>query len=372
MSSRRPWPFRLAAREGLATARSGRWTSLLVIAAVAWLCAAPGAADAIAITHLVDGERAWINAGAFAFAVTGAPSAGSQAGPVPVGPCDRLAKVPGVTGSFAARRSADSAALGHIPGGRMSLIEVSPGAAAYLGATAAPNGVVMLTRSLAARTGVGDGETVTVVSSSAENGTSRSDLLTTRIVDTTAIGAEYDGTVLIPTLRDGDAATCFVRTDAAHVAAVKQLLPAVLAREGKLAVVNPQLYAGKFTANYATAYQDRQLRWVWVITGALIGLLWSLIQWFRRSHVAIYTTFGMRTHSRLVMQVSEWSALALAGGLWGWAIGTIGAMAYGARAATAAGAVGYHVLLTVIVASAVVVLMGLRPTGSLLNALKDR
>jgi ABC-type lipoprotein release transport system permease subunit len=100
--------------------------------------------------------------------------------------------------------------------------------------------------------------------------------------------------------------------------------------------------------------------------------LWGLVQWFRRSQVAIYATFGARPRARLVMQATEWSVLAAIGGIWGWALGVLASIAYGARAAQAFSAVTFHTGLTLLGASIIVVLLGLRPTGTLLNALKDR
>jgi len=123
--------------------------------------------------------------------------------------------------------------------------------------------------------------------------------------------------------------------------------------------------------DYTTAYEDRQLRWVWVATAAVLGLLWAMVQWFRRTHVAIYSTFGARAPSRLVMQVTEWAALATVGALWGWALGVTGALAFGAQAGHALTLVSFHGALTLLGATAVVVLVGLRPTGTLLTALKD-
>ena len=97
-----------------------------------------------------------------------------------------------------------------------------------------------------------------------------------------------------------------------------------------------------------------------------------MLQWFRRSQVAIYATFGMRAASRLVMQTAEWGVLAALGLLWGWALGVVGALALGARWEQAVSLVSFHAVLTVAGASLVVILLGLRPTGTLLNALKDR
>lgn len=370
MTTRR-WPLALSAREGVATARAGRWTSLLIVVTVAWLGAVAGAADSLAITRLIDGERRWIDAGAYVFVVTGADHTGGPT--VPVGVCDRLSGYEGVLGSFAAKRNQQAANLGQTPGGRASLVEVSPGAAKFLGSTSAADGTALITTGLAKRTGMIDGEPVIIDLQGTPTLTgATTGVITAHVVDPTVMGAEYDGAILLPSLLTGQGEACFVRTDATHVKAVRDALPTLLQYEGTLAIANPRLLDSAFNVNYTTAFQDRPLRWAWVAAGALIGLLWSLVQWFRRAHVAIYTTFGMRTHSRLVMQTAEWAVLALAGWIWGWALGTLGAVALGATPHVAATYVAAHVALTLTVASLVVVLLGLRPTGTLLNALKDR
>lgn len=64
--------------------------------------------------------------------------------------------------------------------------------------------------------------------------------------------------------------------------------------------------------------------------------------------------------------------LAALGLLWGWGLGVVGALALGARVEQAVSLVSFHAVLTVMGASVVVILLGLRPTGTLLNALKDR
>lgn len=197
-------------------------------------------------------------------------------------------------------------------------------------------------------------------------------MLEVRVADTAVMGEEFDGALLMPAQLTGTADACYVRTDAAHYTAVEAALPSYLAHEGKPAIPNPRLFTSDFTVDYTTAYEDRPLRWLWVPAAALLGLLWAMLQWFRRSHVAIYATFGMRAHSRLTMQVSEWAVLAGIGGLWGWALGVVGSVALGARAEQAVLLVSFHGALTLLGATALVVLLGLRPTGTLLNALKDR
>jgi hypothetical protein len=370
--SRRAWPLALAAREGVETARAGRWTSALIISAVTWLVAAPAAADALDTAQLVAGERDWIADGAYVFVVTGFKTQDSQ-NPVPAGACDRLGQVDGIQASFAASHSPATFAFASSPGARLTVVDVTPGVTAYLGTSVDTHGVALATEGLARRSGVAEGEPV-VVRRRAGPGVAAatSDVLRVRIVSSRQLGDEYDGVLLVPTLVRDRAEACFVRTDAAHVRAVENLLPAALAWDGKPALPQPLLFQGKHTVDYTHAFEDRPLRWVWVATGALLGLLWAMIQWFRRSQVAIYTTFGMRAAPRLVMQVAEWGVLAAIGGAWGWALGVAGAIARGARAEQALAQVSWHALLTLLVASLTVVLLGLRPTGTLLNELKDR
>ena len=98
--SNRAWPLSLAAHEGLATARTGRWTSLLLILAVAWMVAAPGVADAVGVTHVIDAEREWIDAGGHVFVVTGARTDTGQ-NPIPALECEHLSAMDGIGASFA-------------------------------------------------------------------------------------------------------------------------------------------------------------------------------------------------------------------------------------------------------------------------------
>lgn len=372
MMRHRVWPLGLSAREGVATARTGRWTSLLVVIAVAWIVAAPGIADAVDVTRTIKAEQAWIDAGGYVFVVTGARSDGGSA-PIPARICDGLAHADGITASFALQRTDASGSVAHIPGGRVSIYTVSSGAQTFLGATPAAGGVVMVTPGFHERTGVSDGDQVRVTRrASSGSPAAQSDPLTVREVDTQIIGEEFDGALLMPARLPDTASACYVSTDAGHYDAVASALPAYLAHEGELAIANPRLFESDFTVDYTTAHQDRPLRWVWVPAAALLGLLWAMMQWFRRSQVAIYATFGMRTPSRVVMQTAEWAVLAGAGAAFGWAIGVTGALAMGARTAQAMSLVTTHAALTLIVASVLVVIIALRPTGTLLNALKDR
>lgn len=360
--SRRPWPWPLLVGEGLRTALTGRWTSLLVVTVVAWTCAVIGGADALAVSRTPRAEQEWVDAGAYVLRVTGAPSEG-RLRPVPAPACERLADVSGVSDTFWAQRRGDPESFAHVPGGRFSVVDVSPGAFGFLAAEVPATASVLVSSGLAERVGLVDGAPVVV-------GTSG--VLRARTSDVAVLGDDFDGVLLAPAGPRSRAETCFVRTDATHVAGVTQLAASVLGWDGTDAVVTPRLHSGQFTVDFSRAHEDRELRRGWAAGAGVLAMLWAVVQWFRRGHTAVYATFGVTAARRVVMQTAEWLALALAGLAWGWSLGVVGAVALGADVRSALVQVSVQSAATVLVASALVVLVALRPTGTLLDQLKDR
>lgn len=368
MSGPRIWPLRLAASEGVAAARTGRWTSALIVVVVAWLCALPGALDAVNVSGLVATERDWIEAGGHVYVVT------SREIGVPAGVCERLSGSDAVEDSFALVRTQARGGFAATPGADVSLFAVSPGAYDFLGLDV-PAGVgVIMSGALSERSGVGDGEPVVVLQHADQQRVGAdSGVVTASVADTMILGEEYDGALLVPaSLGNTLADACFVRTDAEHVGAVGEVLPGLLAVGGTDATVSPRLFTGEFSLDFTTAYGDRALRWAWVAAAAVMGLIWALVQWFRRGQTAIYATFGMRAAPRMAMQVAEWGTLAGIGMVWGVGLGVVGALALGASWRQALPIVVAHSLASVLAATVLVVLLGTRGAGSLLSALKDR
>jgi len=358
----RPWPTRLVVREGVVTALVGRWTSLLVVLAIAWTCAAVGAADAVGVSETARRERAWIDAGAYVLRVQGAVRADVRL-PLPPTACERLAAVDGVHGAFWALRRPTAGAFEHLPGGRFSVLEVSPGALPFLEIPTPEGPVALVSDGLARRTGLTDGSPLRVDGSDTMNG---------RVAPVAVLGDDFDGALLVPSVALGRADMCFIRTDAGHVAAVSALAASALGWDGSDAIVSPRLFDNEFTVDFSRAHEQRDLRWAWAAAGLVLALLWALVQWFRRSHTAVYATFGLTAAGRCVLQVSEWCALAAAGLAWGWSLGVVGALALGAEARFAVSQVTAQALPAVLLATAMVVLLSARPTGTLLDQLKDR
>jgi len=372
-----PWPARLCLREGAINAASGRWSSALVVVTVCWLMAAAGALDAIAVARLVAAERAWIDAGAFVLVVEAARSEQRESF-VPAAACDRLARLDGIEASFAVSRAPQGVALTQAPGGTVSLLEVTAGASTFLDVPDDPRGVALVTQTLAARTGLSDGDPLALTRTArsavtAGHGSLGTHVLRARVVDPAQLGEEFDGAVLVPNLTgDVDADRCYVRTDSPHAAATEALLMSALADEDRAPVVGPRLHGGEFTVSHRGAYSERPLRWAWAAAAAVLVLLWASAHWSRRSETAVYATFGVTRARRALMEWSEWTVLVAAGACWGWALGVVGACLAGAAPATALVHVSTQVGLTAAAASVGVVLLGLRPAGSLLDDLKDR
>ncbi len=217
--TRRPWPWPLLVREGIRTAATGRWTSLLVVAVVAWTCAVIGGADALTVSRMLRAEQEWVDAGAFVLRVTGATTQ-ERVRPVPAVACERLVDVSGVSDAFWVQRRAEPGAFAHAPGGRFSVADVSPGVFAFLASDVPATASVVVSSGLAERVGLVDGVPVVVGASG---------VLRARTSDVAVLGDDFDGVLLAPAGPRSRAEACFVRTDATHVAAVTQLAASALA-----------------------------------------------------------------------------------------------------------------------------------------------
>lgn len=114
------------------------------------------------------------------------------------------------------------------------------------------------------------------------------------------------------------------------------------------------------------------LGWAWAAGAGVLVALWAVVQWTRRSRLAIYATFGAHPRARLTMQSTEWLVLSAVGSAWGWGIATAFAIGLGADARVALVQVTGQVVATWCAASIGAAALGLLPVGSLLDALKDR
>lgn len=365
--TRRPWPARIVVREGLSAARTGRWTSALLITATAWAIGVAGAVDASWTSDLVRAEQRWLTDGGQISVASGWKSTNVN-NPVPTVACDGLANANGVS-AFAAA-AGRTAHLRGSPGGAVPLYEVSPTALEFFGAAPAEGGVALVSDSLAQRLGIHGGNPIVVLP---DRGiVEGSPVLTARVVHTKQLGDELDGAILLPALIGQTAETCYFHADAAHASAAVEYATSRLEWRGKPPLIRPRMQQGDYTVTFSGSFAARPLRYAWVAAASILGLLWAMAQWSRRSETAIYRTFGMRRAERMLMGLAEWSAVTGIGALWGWTLGIVGSLAAGARTQDALRLVSLNTVLTLAGAGLLAWLVGLRPAGSLLDDLKDK
>jgi len=368
----RTWPASLAVRESLANARSARWMATLITVAVAWVSAAVGVAAAVETNRLHDAERAWIEAGGYAFVVEQA--GGEDGAPLSVSACERLNDVDGVLAAFAAAVTDQALEPVTAPGTPATLIAVSPGIYRMVGIAPPPTAGVITTEATTHATGLQDGERAWFRATDYAGGGVPTQLdATLALTDSPLLGESLAGAYLLVTLTGGSASQCYVASDAVHAGTIGSYLSAALtAEDGTSPIVRPMLSENTYGLDFATAYSDSTLRWGWAAGGAALLALWAVVRWNRRTQIAVYATFGAHARARLLMQVTEWTVLSGVGALWGWASGIALAIGLGTDPAIALTQVSLQVVATWCMATLGVVALGMVPVGTLLDALKDR
>lgn len=368
----RPWPTALAVREGLIAAVSAGWLSVVVIAASTLVMAGIGLANALDVSRLAAAEREWIEAGGYAYVVE--PGSTEPDASLTVASCERLAEVDGIAGSFAISVTDRAASVSSAPGTRATWVQVSPGIFQFF-SLAPPQGTsVIATPGIVADTALTDGErTVMTVMSYDGTGTLEIAPVSVTTLESPLLSETIAGAYLAPELVDGQAQQCHVSTEAAHADTMAAYLAAALSSDRTTpAIVRPRLPENTYGLDFATVYDDRILGWAWAAGASVLAALWAVVQFTRRTRLAIYATFGAHAKARLTMQLTEWAAMTSVGALWGWAISLALALGLGADTSIALTQATWQILAAWCTATLAAILIGLIPVGTLLNALKDR
>lgn len=367
----KPWPASLAAREGILNVVSGRWLPALLFVVTVAVTAGLGLASALEVSRLVDAEAEWIEAGGYSYVVE--PAASSDKAWIDVDSCERMRDVDGVEGAFALTVTDATAWPASAPGTSSTFAQASAGAYDFFGLDSPNTASVLVTSAALDATGMVDGE-ITTMSVSRHDGSTDKSAAEVRAIalDSPLLPDALAGTYVSIDLISGEAQQCYVQTDAAHDLAVRDYLAGALASGDAPANVRPRLSANTYGIDFETAYDNRALTWAWAAGGTLLALVWALIRWMRRSRLAIYSTFGADLRARLIMQMTEWTAITGPGSLWGWAIGVTFALGVGGDPAVVLTQVSGLVVATWSLASVLATLIGLVPVGTLIDALKDR
>lgn len=369
--SAKPWPVGLSAREGILNATSGRWLPALIILATAAVTAVAGIANSVEVSNLVRAETAWIEAGGFTYVVEA--SGGSADASISVVDCERLRDVDGVGSAFALAVTDSTAWPSNAPGTTSTFATASSGIWGFFDLTPMTGQTILVTPAVTKATGLQDGEdTVIAVAASRRADAQRTEAVRAIALDSPSLPESLSGTLVSVELVNGRAQQCYVKTDAAHDEAVRGMLAGALAEGDSPASVRPRLSQNTYGVEFSTAYQARPLQWAWAAGAGVLGALWGVVRWTRRSRLAIYATFGADSRSRLVMEVAEWATLTGVGAVFGWATGLALSIGAGVDPEIAVVQTSGQVFAAWCAASIVTVVVSLSPVGTLIDALKDR
>lgn len=365
----RPWPASLAVREGLTGTVTAGWLSVVIAVATMLVMVGIGVANAVDVSRLATAEREWIAAGGYTYVVEPGPEASLS-----VASCERLSQVEGISGSFAVAVTDRAASVSSAPGTRATWVQVSPGIVEYFSLAAPAGANVIVTPAIVDDTALADGEhTVVTVTSYDGTATVETAPVTVTTLDSPVLAETIAGAYLAPELVGGAAQQCYVQTDAAHAGTIETHLAAALGSDRATpAIVRPRLPENTYGTDFSTVYDDRIVGWAWAAGAAALAGLWAVVQVTRRTRYAIYATFGAHAKARLTMQLTEWTAMTLAGAVWGWAIGIALAIGLGADIGIALTQVTVQIIAAWCAATLAAILVGLIPVGTLLHALKDR
>lgn len=345
----------------------------MLVLLLAWAGGVPGAVDAATVSELVTDEQQFLSAGGDVLVVDNEPT-GANPGGVPASACVSLADAEPVHATAALTRLRDPATPTSARGGDIATFAASGDLWGLLGMRDSPARDGILTASIAERLGVADGQWLALEPSPGTLGERLPPTpIRVTVADTEPLGEAFTG-LLLPTTVAADpvADTCVVRAEPAALDTLRSTLPGLLARGPEPARAQDRLFTGEFTADPSAALAQRPTQWAWTATGILIGLVWLLIRWVRRSDDALYATMGADALDRLLIRGTEWVLLAALGSAWGLTGGVVLAMALDVPYTLALPYVFRHVAASFLLATAVVLLGQVRRSRSLLADLKDR
>ena len=365
----RVWPPALAIREGLATTLASSWQGAIRVATTAGVVITAGLGNAIDVAALASSEKRWIDDGGYVLVVEPGPD---QMGGIAASACDRLTSIDGIDGAFAVSTTDLVATASSAPGSRASLTRVSPGIYGFFNIEAAEGARIIATPGVVGQTGLTTGESSQITAAALDGSlTLEAAMVRVTVVDSPVLAEGIAGAYLSADLLQGDANQCYVRTGAAHHETLRGYLETSLGGDGP-ALVRPRLSTDTHGVNFETAYADRPLRWAWLAGALVLTAIWGIVGHTRRTHAAIYATFGVHAKARLVMNMTEWLAVSGVGTVWGWSIALTFSIGQGVDPGTALPQVTFQALALWCCFGIGATLISLWPVGTLLDALKER
>lgn len=364
----RRWRLRASLAEGLANLRDGALLSALLVAFATLTIGGAVLVDVVAVGRVVAAERSYLERGGDLLV------AQTARGAVDAARCDALGRATGVRAAAAVTVRPAAVGLVGRPDSQQTVVTATSGVLDLLDVPDLPADGVVVSSAVAERWQWSVGTHVQLDPvRSAELG-APSTVLTVAAVRDLGILSEGASTgILLIQPPAGGAERCFVRIEAQYRADVRATVPAALGETGDNGVnVSDRLPAGALSEDPSAAFHGRVTRGSGAAAGLLLGLVWAVVLWTRRSRAALYASIGLPYSGGVLVRWTEGAGVVVLGGLWGvtLAIG-VAAVRVDVPLDVAVGVAVRGGCLATAVALTVTVLAGLwRP--STLAALKDR
>lgn len=323
------WDRRVAVGEGLRSVASGGLVTISIVLGLMLALAVPATLDASAVARIVDDETRWRAAGGdLLIATRDEGFSASQ--------CESLNTVDGIDAAFGARRLPGTYATVAAPDAGVAVVLVTGGIHRFLGID---GGGAVVTPDARDDTGSGDvlqllpASPVLLGSGQAPGGAGGREqdlplapLEIAAVTPLDVLGDEYAYSIAVPQAAAGTVERCFVRTTPATADAVRAVLPALLTPDddGTPVVVLDRLVSGQFSRDFSTELDERTTALGPYLGGAVAGLLWLLVSWFRRAEDSLYTTLGAERTTLILLRGTEWATLLAVALLGAWSLSLAG------------------------------------------------
>ena len=383
--------LRFGVGEGWRNAVCNRATGLVLTGLCALLFAGISILDALTVAQLTSDEAQWVAAGGDVLVVT-------NAGGISALSCERLNTAEGVRAAVGVVKQYDQrVGLGNAPDANLPIVGATAGIGGFLPERPPLDTVVVSTRTaedygLQGQSWIDLSLTNTVSQDTVTTTTDDGQTTTTDatfsgfsalqplpgvhklfVTDVSILGDEYSSGVLLPIAATGWVDACLVWTQPGTRDIVRQSVVGILPGPGdKPTVVADRLITSQFSRDYLHDYLHRAWRWAPLPAGGLLGLVWILLRWVKRSDDGLYQSLGVSRSTRALIRTTEWAVYAVAGSLVGL---TIAVLTIELVVPTAPFMLPHLVRSTIgcLFASMVVaVFAGLLPARNPLDALKDR
>lgn len=304
------WPASSTRREVLANLLAERWRGLIAVVLVAAAVALVTYVELTQVERAVSAQRQLTAAGADVFRATPATEGSS----IEAARCAALNTNPAVFAAGGFAEDSEHVWLEKAPGERLNLrTMVGELTTVLTGSLEAVDTTLVIPATEATRLGVVDGSMLAFTDGRVHTVTVLH--LETRFPDPGAW-------VAVRGAPHGEVTECLVQFRRGATANAQDAIRTWLTTGSGDLIVQPHLAEDELRTSPLAAFQSRPTRFAWTAGGIAVGLVVTIIVWFRRPELALYRSLGAPVSTVTLIYAGQYLSLLLVGVLSGAMIGT--------------------------------------------------